>query len=86
MAVRDWTAAKTAYRQALLERPRSGFALHGIATSSESSGDAEAAAKGYADFLVAWKHADQSLAHVAHARAYLADHMRPERSDGLPIC
>jgi hypothetical protein len=77
MAVRDWTAARDAYKQALLERPRSGFALYGIATSSENAGDAGAATKGYSDFLAAWKDADDALPQVMHARAYLTDHTVP---------
>jgi tetratricopeptide (TPR) repeat protein len=74
MAVGDWKEAKSAYEQALLERPRSGFPLYGIAMSSEKAGDSEAAAKGYASFLAAWRDADPTLAQVTHARTYLADH------------
>ena len=74
MAVGDWTEAKTAYEQALLERPRSGFPLYGIALSSEKAGDPEAAAKEYATFLAAWKDADPALGQVTHAQTYLAEH------------
>jgi predicted TPR repeat methyltransferase len=74
LEVDDWAAAKNAYEQGLLERPRSGFALYGIARSSEGSGDTEAAAKEYADFLAAWKDADPDLAQLAHARGYVAEH------------
>jgi tetratricopeptide (TPR) repeat protein len=74
IAVGDWAGAKTAYQQALVERPRSGFALYGIAVSCEKSGDAAAAAKGYADLLAAWKDADPSLTQVTHAQSYLAGH------------
>jgi tetratricopeptide (TPR) repeat protein len=80
LAAGDWTDAKTAYTQALQERPRSGFALYGIAINSEKSGAAAAAAKGYADFLTAWKDADPSLPQVRHARAYLAKH-----APGAPV-
>jgi tetratricopeptide (TPR) repeat protein len=74
MTVGDWTDAKSAYQQALLERPRSGLVLYGIAMSSEKSGDRAAAAKEYADFLAAWKYADPALAQVTHAQTYLAEH------------
>ncbi len=74
LAVGDWAGAKTAYERALLERPRSGFALYGIALSSEKSGDSQAAAKEYADFLAVWQHADPALAQVTHAQTYLAGH------------
>ena len=74
MAIGDWPDAKTAYQHALAERPRSGFALYGIAMASEKSGDATAAAKGYSDFLAAWKGADAALPQLKHARSYLAKH------------
>jgi tetratricopeptide (TPR) repeat protein len=73
MAAGDWTQAKTAYQAALLERPRSGFALYGIALSSEKSDNAEYAAKEYADFLAVWKDADRSLVQVTHAHSYLVE-------------
>jgi hypothetical protein len=74
MAAADWTAAKAAYKEALGERPRSGFPLYGIATASEQSGDSKAAATEYTDFLSAWTSADPSLPQIAHARDYLAAH------------
>jgi tetratricopeptide (TPR) repeat protein len=74
IAAGDWTDAKAAYEQALLERPRSGFALYGIAMSSEKAGDAVAAAKGYANFLTTWKNADPALTQMTHAQIYLAEH------------
>jgi tetratricopeptide (TPR) repeat protein len=74
LACGEWTEARTAYEQALLERPRSGFPLYGIAMTSERAGDSEAAAKEYADFLIAWKDADPALAQMRHAQTYLAEH------------
>jgi hypothetical protein len=74
MAIGDWAAAKTAYEAALVERRRSGLALYGIAMCNEKTGDSQAAAKEYADFLVAWKDADPGLAQVTHAQTYLAEH------------
>lgn len=74
MAVGDWTGAKAAYERALVERPRSGFPLYGIAMSSEKAGDADSAAKEYAAFLAAWKDADPALLQVTHAHGYIAEH------------
>ena len=74
LAASDWTSARTAYKEALAERPRSGFPLYGIALVSEKSGDIPSATAAYADFLAAWKSADSDLRQVAHARAYLAAH------------
>jgi tetratricopeptide (TPR) repeat protein len=74
MAMGHWADAKVAYQRALLERPRSGFALYGIAICSEKSGDSKAAAREYADFLAAWKSADPALAQMTHAQAYVGKH------------
>jgi hypothetical protein len=74
MAASDWPAAKSAYKEALVQRPRSGFPLYGIAMASEQSGDTKAAATEYADFLAAWKSADPNLSQIAHARDYVASH------------
>jgi hypothetical protein len=74
MADSDWTDAKAAYKVALLDRPRSGFPLYGIALASEQAGNLSAAAHEYADFLAAWKSADSDLPQLAHARAYLVSH------------
>jgi tetratricopeptide (TPR) repeat protein len=76
LAVADWTDAKAAYQRALVERPRSGFPLYGIARSSEQAGDVNAATAEYADFVEAWKDADPDLPQLAHARAFLAEHAR----------
>jgi len=74
MAASDWTAAKSAYEEALVERPRSGFPLYGIAKASEQAGNSTAAAAEYAEFLAAWKSADSDLPQLAHARDYVAAH------------
>jgi tetratricopeptide (TPR) repeat protein len=74
MAAGDFAGAKAAYQLALTERPRSGFPLYGMALSSEKAGDPEAAAKGYSDFLNAWKDADPDLVQLARARTYVAQH------------
>jgi hypothetical protein len=74
LAASDWSVAQSAYKQALAERPRSGFPLFGIALACEKSGDATAASAAYADFLAAWKSADPNLPQLTHARDYLAAH------------
>jgi hypothetical protein len=76
LAASDWSDAKAAYRNALVERPRSGFPLYGIAIASEQSGDTSTAAAEYADFLAAWKSADSDLPQISHARSYLSSHNR----------
>jgi tetratricopeptide (TPR) repeat protein len=73
-AGRDFANARAAYQQALIERPRSGFPLYGIALCSERMGNLQAATKEYSDFLNAWKDADHDLARLTHARTYLAKH------------
>jgi len=74
LSIQKWADAKAAFERALAERPHSGFALYGIAFATEQSGDHEAAAKSYADFLTAWKDADPGLPQLAHAKSYLAAH------------
>ena len=69
-----WTDAKTAYEKALVDRPRSGFALYGVALSSERSGDLKSASTQYTEFVSTWKDADPSLPQLTHARAFLAAH------------
>jgi hypothetical protein len=74
MAVGNWTDAKAAYKNALVDRPRSGFPLYGIAMASEQASDNAAATVEYKDFLSAWKSADSNLPQIVHARDYLASH------------
>jgi hypothetical protein len=74
MAASDWAAAKAAYQEALVERPRSGFPLYGIAAASEKAGDTSSATTEYAEFLAVWKSADANLPQLAHARDYVASH------------
>ncbi len=69
-----WTDAKAAYQKALVERPKSGFPLYGIALSSERGGDLKAASAEYAEFVAAWKRADTGLPQLGHARAFLTEH------------
>ncbi len=74
LAASNWTEAMSAYKEALLDRPRSGFPLYGIALASEKAGDTKAATTAYADFLSAWKSADPHLPQLIHARDYVAAH------------
>jgi tetratricopeptide (TPR) repeat protein len=74
LALSDWTDARAAYEQALLERPRSGFALYGLALCTEKSGDTAIATKQFTDFLAAWKDADPTLPQITHAKTWLAAH------------
>jgi hypothetical protein len=76
LAVQDWAGATAAYKDALAERPHSGFPLFGLAMSSEGAGDVTAAVAAYGEFLVAWRDADAGLPERLHAQAYLADHQR----------
>jgi tetratricopeptide (TPR) repeat protein len=73
LGIGNWVGAKEAYKQALSERPRSGFPLYGIALCNELSGDAAGAAAAYIDFLKTWSHADSDLPQLVHARAYIAE-------------
>ena len=68
--------AHKAYAEALVERPKSGFPLYGMARSSEAAGDAAKARAEYAEFAEAWKHGDAGMPEMAHAREY------SERAEG----
>jgi tetratricopeptide (TPR) repeat protein len=66
----DYADAHKAYAAALVERPKSGFPLFGMARCSEAAGDAASASSEYAEFRDAWKQGDPGLPQMAHARAY----------------
>ena len=68
---KDYAGAKSAYEDALKERPNSGFALYGLARVRELSGDSAGARYGYEAFLKAWSSADPSLPEVLHAHQVL---------------
>ena len=72
LSASDYAAAKTAYEQALTERPNSGYPLYGLALTAEKSGDTAAASSAYTTFLKSWPQADQSLPQLIHAHSYLA--------------
>jgi tetratricopeptide (TPR) repeat protein len=64
--------ARNIYKKVLGQRPRSGWALYGIAASWEKQGSHDEAVKAYREFLEAWSHADQDLPQIKSARAYIA--------------
>jgi tetratricopeptide (TPR) repeat protein len=69
---RKWEDSRAAFEKALAERPKSGFALYGIAYSYEQQGELEKAATAYCAFLEAWKNADTDLPQIQSARAFVA--------------
>jgi tetratricopeptide (TPR) repeat protein len=72
MRAGDFAGAHKAYAEALVERPKSGFPLYGMARSSEAAGDTTKARAEYAEFAEAWKRGDQVMPEMAHAREYMA--------------
>lgn len=67
----DYAEAHKAYAAALVDRPNSGFALYGMARSSEGAGDNATAKAEYTKFLEAWKNGDAGLVETTHAQDYL---------------
>jgi tetratricopeptide (TPR) repeat protein len=74
LQMHDWQKARQAFRQELQLRPHSGFALFGIAESYAQQGQVSQAAQAFRAFLVAWRHADLSLARVRAAKVWVATH------------
>jgi tetratricopeptide (TPR) repeat protein len=72
MRAGDYSDAHKAYEAALVERPRSGFPLFGMARSSEAAGDEATAAKEYAEFADAWQQGNPDLPQMTHAREFLS--------------
>ena len=64
-----WDQARKAFRDEMITRPASGFALYGISQSYELAGDNKSAARAYAEFLDAWKNADADLPMMNHAKS-----------------
>jgi tetratricopeptide (TPR) repeat protein len=71
MAAGETKTATDAWRHALEDRSRSGFALYGLAAIAEKEGDTQKATAEYQEFLTAWKTADPDLPEVAHAKQWL---------------
>jgi tetratricopeptide (TPR) repeat protein len=65
-----WDEARNAFNKALEERPKSGFALYGIAFTYQQQGDRTKAAAAYKAFLEAWNNADPDLPQVQAARSF----------------
>lgn len=61
--------ARQAFQQELHERPKSGFALYGIALAWDREGNRAEAVKAYGEFLNAWKNADRDLPQIQAAEA-----------------
>jgi tetratricopeptide (TPR) repeat protein len=74
MTAGKWPDAKAAFQQALVERPKSGFALYGIAQATEKAGDTVATTVAYKEFLSVWKTADPGLPEVQHAQQWVSQH------------
>ena len=74
LSVSDFAAAKSAYQQALTERPNSGFPLYGLALTEEKSGNTTAASAAYTTFLKSWSQADSTLSEIAHAKQFVDGH------------
>jgi tetratricopeptide (TPR) repeat protein len=68
----DAEGAHAAFAAALADRPNSGFALYGMARSSEAEHHTDIARDEYVKFLDAWRNADAAAPEVAHAHQYLA--------------
>ena len=63
--------ARSAYQQALKQRPNSGFPLYGIAQADVAARDTAAAVTDYRAFLNAWRDADEGLPQMDAARHWL---------------
>ena len=58
---------REAFEQELKQRPKSGYALYGIARSYALAGDVPKAAQAYQDFLASWQNADSDLPQINQA-------------------
>jgi tetratricopeptide (TPR) repeat protein len=63
--------AREAFLKELKERPRSGFALYGIALAWDREGNQSEAGKAYRTFLETWKNADRDLPQIRAAETRL---------------
>ncbi len=66
-----YSDAREAFRKELHDRPRSGFALYGIALAFDREGNRADAAQAYREFLDTWKNADRDLPQVRAAESRL---------------
>jgi len=70
----DFESAREAYESVLRQRPNAGMPLYGIARSYALEGDSKNATKAYEAFLAAWPEADDNLAQMSTAGAWLERH------------
>jgi hypothetical protein len=66
--------AEKAWKQALEDRPNSGFPLYGLAELAEQSGDTAKTSAAYDQFLAAWKAADPQSPQIQHAQQWFIAH------------
>ena len=66
--------AEKAWKQALEDRPNSGFPLYGLAQLAEQSGDTAKTSAAYNQFLSAWKTADPESPQIQHAQQWVIAH------------
>jgi tetratricopeptide (TPR) repeat protein len=78
IAAEQWDKAEAALKQALIDRPNSGYPLFGLAQVAELSGTTEKTRAAFTEFLKAWKDADANLPQVVHAQGWLTEH--PDRA------
>lgn len=67
-----YSEAREAFANELHERPKSGFALYGIARAWDREGNRAEASKAYREFLDAWKNADHDLPQIRVAEGRLS--------------
>jgi hypothetical protein len=73
-AAKQNTEAEKSWKQALEDRPKSGFPLYGLAVLAEQSGDTAKTSAAYNEFLTAWKTADPQLPQIQHAQQWMMAH------------
>jgi tetratricopeptide (TPR) repeat protein len=66
--------AEKAWKQALDDRPKSGYPLYGLAVLAEQSGETSKTSAAYSEFLSAWKTADPQLPQIQHAQQWMMAH------------
>jgi tetratricopeptide (TPR) repeat protein len=66
-----YSDAREAFHNELHDRPRSGFALYGIALAWDREGNNAEAIKSYREFLDTWRNADRDLPQIRAAEARL---------------
>ena len=72
--VGKYSDAREAFRKELKERPKSGFALHGIALAWDSEGNHSEAVNAYREFRDTWRNADRDLPQIRAAETRLNAH------------